>query len=303
MAMVTLRLNNVIPSYRLDWIYTNWEVGTKKNFERSSLVASSYEDRNNRQSIFFDIPLEPGKKYYARAQIVSSKGAHKWTNLHVFTHKGYDDIEDLKDMPSMIASPDLTTDSNPKVHIPTGFTIKGKDFSCRGDAVHTSTSYWIEDLDGNVVWKNLKNETILNNILVDDIILNDGNIYRIKMCYHSSSDDTSPIATRTVLIGGSSTDINLLKVKGCITKRNITAGSDIPVILYRRNNANSFSLKVLAYRNQTSYIAVDKSIDLTVREPKITIPVSSLREKEVYVLLGKYDNEDYWRHILCNTYS
>lgn len=303
MAMVTLRLNNFEPSYSLDWVYTNWEVSTAKNFDRSTLVASSYEDRNNKHSIFFDIPLEPGKKYYARAQIVSSKGAHKWTNLHTWTHKGYDDIDNIRDMPSAIASPDHVTDSNPQLHIPTGFTIKGKDFACVGDAVHTSTSYWIEDLDGKVVWKNLNNEIMLNNILVDDIILNDGNVYRIKMCYHSSSDDISPISTFTIFVGGTSTDVNLLKVKGSITKKNIALGSNIPVLLYKKEKAKTFSLKVLGYKDKSSYIVVDVSTDLTTTEPKLIIPVGSLRDNEVYVLLGKYDNEDYWRHIITNTYS
>ena len=144
---------------------------------------------------------------------------------------------------------------------------------------------------------------MLNNILVDDIILNDGNVYRIKMCYHSSSDDISPISTFTIFVGGTSTDVNLLKVKGSITKKNIALGSNIPVLLYKKEKANTFSLKVLGYKDKSSYIVVDVSTDLTTTEPKLIIPVGSLRDNEVYVLLGKYDNEDYWRHIITNTYS
>ena len=55
MSMLVLRLKNIDTSNNVDWVYTNWEISTAKNFDRSKLVFSSYEDRINRASIFVEI--------------------------------------------------------------------------------------------------------------------------------------------------------------------------------------------------------------------------------------------------------
>lgn len=302
MSMVTLRLNNIDPSYNLDWIYTNWEVSTAKNFDRSQIVVSSYEDRVNKQAIFFEVELNPGRKYYARAQIVTNKGAHKWTNLNVWTHKGYSDIDNTRDMPSVISSPHPYTDSNPNNHVPTGFTIKCRDFGCIGDAVHTATSYWIEDIEGNVVWKNLRNTVFLNSILVDDVILDDGKIYRAKAMFHSSSDDTSPIATYTFSVGGVTKDGNISKISAVVSKKTAMSNTDAVVHLFPKEGALKIHVRITGYRDQSAFIAMDKEADLTVGDPIITIPRGTVREKEVYIVLCKYDNEDKWCHVIANTY-
>lgn len=53
MSIATLKLNNIDRASNLDWIYTNWELGTARNYEPSSLVATSYRDAINKHSIAF----------------------------------------------------------------------------------------------------------------------------------------------------------------------------------------------------------------------------------------------------------
>lgn len=303
MGMITLRLKNINKGKNVDWIYTNWEVGTSKNFDESKLIFTSYEDRDNKASILTELTLLPGTKYYARAQVVTNKGAHKWTNLDTWIHKAYDEVENQSDLPSKINSPHLYTDSDKSNHIPTGFYILTHDFGSTADSVHTATSYWIETLDGHVVWKNLYNEVERYKILVDDVILHTDRIYRIKAVFHSSSNDISQVSTKTVYIRGTTQDVNAIRISKSIKKNNFDTSQDINTLLYVPKGSKSCVVRILAYMHAGSNIAYEGTVDLTKPKPHFSIPSSKLKDNTIYLLLIHYDNNLSWSHIVFNTFD
>lgn len=301
MSMLVLRLKNIDQTRNVDWIYTNWEISTAKNFERSKIIFSSYEDRVNKSSIFVEMTLNPGTKYYARAQVFTNKGAHKWTNLDVWTHKAFDDLENQSDLPSRVNSPDITTDSIVNDHIPTGFYIICKEFAAIGDATHAATSYWIETLDGKVIWKNLLNEISKDKILVNDIILDNSKVYRIKAVFHASSGDTSQIATKTIFVNAKSSDANVIRVSKAILNADFVSPS-IECNISPYKNATKVTIRLQAFSNGRGNTAFEKDVSLTTTPYTFSMPMDKVKRNTIYLVMLKYDIENNWKHIIFNTF-
>ena len=302
MSMLVLRLRNIDTTNNTDWIYTNWEIATAKNFERSKIIFSEYEDRVNKSSKFVEMTLNPGTKYYARAQVVTNKGAHKWTNLDVWTHKAFDDVENQSDLPSRVNSPDITTDSIVNDHVPTGFYIICKEFAAIGDATHAATSYWIETLDGKVVWKNLLNEISKSKILVNDIILDNNKVYRIKAVFHASSGDSSQIATNTIYVNGKSTDANVIRLGKSIVNADFVSLS-IDTTLNPYKNAKEVAIKIMAFNNGRGVTAYETVTKFDTPPYAVSIPMEKVKRNTIYLVMIKYDIENNWKHMVINTFK
>ena len=302
MSMLVLRLRNIDTTNNTDWIYTNWEIATAKNFERSKIIFSAYEDRVNKSSKFVEMTLHPGTKYYARAQVVTNKGAHKWTNLDVWTHKAFDDVENQSDLPSRVNSPDITTDSIVNDHVPTGFYIICKEFAAIGDATHAATSYWIETLDGKVVWKNLLNEISKSKILVNDIILDNNKVYRIKAVFHASSGDSSQIATKTIYINGKSSDANVIRISKAVVNADFVSIS-IDTTLSPYKNAKEAAIKIMAFNNGRGVTAYETVTKFDTPPYAVSIPMEKIKRNTIYLVMVKYDIENSWKHMVINTFK
>ena len=301
MSMLVLRLKNIDTSNNVDWVYTNWEISTAKNFDRSKLVFSSYEDRINRASIFVEMTLNPGTRYYARAQVVTNKGAHKWTNLDVWTHKAFDDVENQSDLPSRVNSPDITTDSDPRDHVATGFYIIPKEFAAIGDATHVATSYWIETLSGKVIWKSLNDEIFKSKILVDNVILDMNTVYRIKAVFHASSGDSSQIATKTIYVGSKSSDANIIRVSKAISHADFISVA-VNTTLNTYKNAKSVRFKLIGFNNGKGDTAFDTTVNYDTAPYTFSMPMEKIKRNTIYLLMLKYDIEGNWKSIVFNTF-
>lgn len=302
MSLITLKIKNINRVDPLDWIYSNWEVATAKNFDPATIVASSYEDRDNKHSIFLEATLTPGKRYYGRVQVVTNKGAHEWSNLRSWVHKAYENADTLTDLPSRISSPDVTTDSNAKEHLPTGFHILCKEFGALGEAVHVATSYWIETLKGKVIWKRLRDEIQKNRVLVDNVILKSDTVYRVKAVFHSSSGNDSQVSTKTIYVDGKSSDHNMLKIRTAIMDYDFTTGANLNVQLTKVKDKDTLTVRLMAFDNGTSTLAFEKDVKLTPGNLRLIIPNEKLQQKAIYLLLVKYNGDDSWKHTILNTF-
>lgn len=302
MGLVKLIFRNIDQAKDLDWIYTNWEISTARNFDRTKLVFAEYEDHVNKVMKRINIDLIPGKKYYGRAQVVTNKGAHEWVNLDVFTYVANDTTDNETDLPSRISSPDVYTNSDVNNHVPIGFSIKCRDFDCIGDGVHIATSYWIETLDHKVVWSSLYNETFLNEILVDDTILNYGTVYRVKAIFHSSSNDISQVSTRTIYVQNTTIDANALRISEAIKNKNFKNAADLNINLSKILGADSVEIKLQTYVNKSLELVKETTVDLTQSPAVLTLASAGLEAKRVYSLLLKYSNSDIWISKIFNTY-
>ena len=98
---------------------------------------------------------------------------------------------------------------DPANHDLTLFEIWVDGFEVIGNASLKATSYWIEDTDGNVIWKNLVDRTNRNKIKIQDLILKANKTYRIRAVFHTDSNDVSQISTYTITTKGCD-EINLV---------------------------------------------------------------------------------------------
>lgn len=179
---------------------TDWEVASDISFIDKVLI--SKEDRNNLTSIIFPEVLDPSKDWYARARPLLSTGYKTWGNVNIFRPTNVDDIKDFRDIPSRLGTPTLSTDSDINNHEKTLFNIIATGFDVIGNSTHESTTWFIEDSNGDVVWSRVKDIFNKNKILVNECILKSNSVYRIKCMFHNSTNDVSDITTYTIKTNG-----------------------------------------------------------------------------------------------------
>ena len=187
-------------------LQTSWQISDKQDF--SNILVESLNDSVNLTSIVFpDLSVDVNTQLYGRARILTDIGGWSaFNNLDIVTT---DSDEDIFTLPCKISVPRLYTskygskatrqtedDLTFTNHPLTLFYISNDEsYTVIGDAIHNASSWWIEDLDGNVVWKSLKDSINLNIILVDDIILERDSIYVIKHIMHTNTNDSSDIVS------------------------------------------------------------------------------------------------------------
>lgn len=98
---------------------------------------------------------------------------------------------------------------NPMEHDLTLFEIWAKGFQVIGNAKHLATSWWIENSQGNIIWAKYIDRVNLTRIMIKDIILKANELYRIKVVFHTNSNDVSQIGTYTIISGGCD-NVNLI---------------------------------------------------------------------------------------------
>ena len=108
--MVLLRVESLELDPNVKVIAMDWQLSDTINFK--NILAESIGDTVNINSILFNMVLEPGVKYYARARaLLEGRGYTIWGNLDVFKVKTYNDFENTTDLPTPVATPIVSTSS------------------------------------------------------------------------------------------------------------------------------------------------------------------------------------------------
>lgn len=217
---VSARLTNLQIENKDDHLATTWVLARDVSFK--DIVFISEDDTKNRETITMDIPLEKGVKYYGRARPRTRQGGWgDWRNVDIFTPRTFDNASDANKIPSRIGAPRIASVRDNRLcdrseHPITNFTLKADGYAVIGNNKHKSTSWYIEDLDRNVIWKRenipylvcSKPECIVNNkhvndghacILVDDIVLEMNKVYRARCVFHNETNDSSDISSYTFI--------------------------------------------------------------------------------------------------------
>lgn len=84
------------------------------------------------------------------------------------------------------------------------FEIWADGFEIIGNAKHIATSWWIEDTNGDVIWKSLDDTFNLRKVQVKNILLRKDRVYRIRCMFHTTSNDASQIGSYTIATKSSS---------------------------------------------------------------------------------------------------
>ena len=180
----------------------------------------------------------------------------------------------------------LLHEIDPEAHDLTLFEIWVDGFEVIGNATLKATSYWIEDSNGDVIWKSLVDRTNRNKIKIQDLILKADRSYRIRVVFHTDSNDVSQIATKTIVTKGSN-DINLISYLD-----QVPFNKDIELQLEWVKDMNHIKWEVLQYS-----LGIVKSVWKTETTTIVTsIPKGVLNSNSNYLLRIKSNLSDSYKY-------
>ena len=206
--MIISRITDLDLPTGVTHLATDWQIASDLLF--SNIVVESIYDQNNLTHIMFPDKLDTGIKYYGRARVLLNTGYTEWGNINVFIPKDIDDIAIDHDFPSIVSLPVITTDSDITNHKPTMFTITASGYGVIGTGTHTATTWIITDINDEIVWSSIHDINNIDTIFFSKKILKENEIYKIKVMFHSSSNDTSQIATKMIHVNKSDPRIILI---------------------------------------------------------------------------------------------
>ncbi len=177
---------------------SDWQIAEDKYFK--NIVAESRNDTKNLTSILFDVDLDPDKKYYARARVIMDYGPSDWSDIDIIQAEDLNKVDLDTDIPSVVATPEVSVNFPYDKVPPSMFTITTSNMSTNSNAKHMSTDWFITDIDGNLVYINIDDQTNLTSLFVDDILLEPDKFYRIKASHKSSSGDISELGERLIYV-------------------------------------------------------------------------------------------------------
>jgi hypothetical protein len=262
---------------------TDWQVAEDEDFK--NIVLKSMGDTENKLvKIFDDSKLDPQKTYYARSRIVFNKGLAEWSNVEIVKLKEKDIIDITTDIPTLVAIPEIDVNFDSNNMPPILFTINTSNFSCTSNAKHKTTSYIIEDIEGNVVFANIDDEQQLTSKLISEILLVEGKAYNIKVAHRATSEDMSPFTTMIVYIPG------VKDIKVLTDLSNVTLDNDVVVKLDPVDHVKNIHVELLAAGENT----VEKLYTDDVDTFTFSIPKNSFNKSYKMYLLSlqyTYDND------------
>ena len=177
---------------------SDWQIAEDKYFK--DIVVESRNDEKHLTSILFDVDLDPDKKYYARARVILDTGPSDWSEIHIVRTDDLNQIDLDIDIPSVVATPDVSLNFPEDKVPPTLFTIQTSPMSTNSDAKHIASDWLITDIFGRVMYSSFDNEADLTKHTISTIMLKPGEFYIAKAIHHSSSGDSSEFGSRMFFV-------------------------------------------------------------------------------------------------------
>ena len=197
MGLLRLSINKPDLPESLGWKHeaTDWYLKD----EDGNIVKESKADTKHLTSIVFEVDLDPEKKYYGEARVITNKTIFEATKCLIKV-VDYKRISQNYSIPAMVSKPFITLDF-PYDNFPqTLFKIKTNNMSTTSNAKHLSTDYIIQDVMGRPVFIRTNDKDDKTEKLIDNVILEEGHIYFIKVAHRASSGDVSDFATQVIHI-------------------------------------------------------------------------------------------------------
>lgn len=280
--MVILRILDLPLEEGVTHEATDWQVSDQPSFATKAL--ESLGDKKNLSTIIFNEVLDPNIKWYARARARLSTGYTIWGNLDIFLPENDNVIDASEDLPSRIAVPQITTSSDPKDHDVSMFTIHANGFEVLGNGSLSATTWFIEDIDGKVIWSSAYNTTDKTSIDITNVILKANQVYRIKVMFHSTSQDSSPIGCLTIKTSENS-DINLNTYLDWVEP-----GEPIELISNKIEGVNSVTWSLISVNDNIAKV-LWSTVTQAPNEFTVTMPTNILGADRLYLLKIDPDKE------------
>ena len=197
MGLLRLSINKPDLPESLGWKHeaTDWILKDDKG----NVVKESKADTKHLTSIFFEADLDPEKKYYGYARVITNKTIFEATVSQIEV-KDFKKIVQEHPIPSLVAKPFIKLDFDYKNFPSTLFTIKTSPINTTSNAGHLSTDYIIQNSAGRPVFVRTNDKDDLTSKFIDNIILEEGELYFIKVAQRSSSGDISDFATQPIYV-------------------------------------------------------------------------------------------------------
>ena len=309
-------------------VAVNWHVSRSMNFKE--IVARSENDTTNlRVIVFSDITPKYGEEWYGRAMIRTRlRGWGTWISVDIITLNREDSLNNIVALPSPISLPNLITtkyalikDRNPKTdighsnHPLTNFYLNAENsFKTIGDAKLVATSWWIEDVNDQVVWKRLFDTKNLYSVKFSGLLLEREKIYRARAVFHSNTQDSSdPSSYRFKTIGDYNYALRVFLENQFFNKLNNPGfdeeGTPIPHPL---DTGFNFTLPyeptvtdrwIEIHKVENGDISEVFKVHLTDGNRDVNIAPGTLEKNAEYLIFFKTKEDDPLDTIVLNTYE
>lgn len=283
--MVLCMMENLVLDEGVTVEHVTFEISKHTSFKELELTS---KDMPKCKGIaIFNHVLDPNIKWYARARALLSTGMTVWGNVDMF--ESTIDTENVQslDMPSRISVPQITTTSDQAFHDLTMFTIQASGFRVIGNSTHYATSWIIEDSDGQVVWSLLKSSLYKEKLDVTDIILKANRVYRIKVIFHSSSNDVSPVGSYTIATMANDAIIltNYLDI--------VDSTKDLVLEINGIDGVKQVAWEIVNFAGNLAISTWKTVTDNTSPSMfKVTVPALTLKESDVYLIKISTDKKE-----------
>lgn len=291
--MVVIRVGNLELGPGVTHLATDYEVATDLQF--NNLIINIKGETVNLTTIILDNILDPGIFYYCRTKCLLSTGYTYYSNIHKFQPLDVRRVDFDVDMPSALGVPRILSNSINELHQPTLFTLSAGGFTAVGNGKLESTTWLIEDLDGNVIWERVRDENNTFNIDVYDIILKNNTVYRIRAIFHSTSGDSSQVGTTTIRTGNN-------KYTNVLTVLNNVIASELTTIkLMHKPEITHIEYEIVNISDGV-ITTIDNTVNSTGDIFTYNIPIGIIKDSKSYVLKVKTNLDTVWNYIPFTTY-
>ena len=291
--MVVIRIGNLELGPGVTHLATDYEVATDLQF--NNLIINIKADTVNLTTKVIDTILDPGIDYYCRTKCLLSTGYNYYSNIDKFRPLDIKRVDFDVDMPSALGIPRIISSSSNESHQPTLFTLLAQGFTTVGNATLESTTWLIEDIEGNVVWERVRDENNKTSIDINDIILKNDTVYRIRSIFHSTSGDSSQVGTTTIRTG------NNKYTKVLTTLNNVTASELTSIRLLYKPDITHVEYEIVNLSDGVMNI-IDNVVLNTGDIFVYNITPGILKDGKSYVLKVKTNLDTVWNYIPFTTY-
>lgn len=301
-------LNLAIPQGD-EHLATTWEIATDFGFK--NILVKSEDDTVNKTSIVFKsvVPVD-GRPYYGRARIRTKKeGWSVWHNLDITVSEKLDSIDNINTLPSVISIPRIITKAdNVKCdvnnHPVVNFSIELDGYATINNTKHISTSWYVETLEGNVIWKSVNNSINKLSIVVNDILLEYNKPYKIRACFHSETKDVSDLSSLTICTHQE----QLIALRTFLSNKLVdvpnldlttTINLDVPFIFIgnqNQQNQSTLYFNIIEFSDIGNRVILSQEVTNTNRV--IQIPANTFNYNRNYMLQYRVDTNTPWEVLL-----
>jgi len=274
--MIISRITDLDLPTGVTHVATDWQIADDLLF--SNVVVESNYDQTNLTYIVFPDKLDPEVKYYGRARVLLSTGYTEWGNIDVFIPKDINNIAVDYDFPSLVSLPVVSTDSDLNNHKPTMFTITASGYGVIGTGTHTATTWLVTDINDNIVWSSIYDINNIDTIHFTKRILKENEIYKIKVMFHSSSNDTSQLATKMIHVNKADPRVILLN-----SLNNIDKTTDNTLSIKFINLLDQVDWKISEIVDEYENVVFNSTVT-SVPKTDTLLPANTLENDKFYLM-------------------